>query len=75
MPILKRMELHRSRLLPKDGAHTIFFHTVSSSRSRPQIFFEPQDVPAFDGESAWFECERKGGRWRILRRVDGIVDA
>ena len=35
MPILKRMELHRSRLLPKDGGHTIFFHTQSSSRSRP----------------------------------------
>jgi hypothetical protein len=75
MPILKRMELHRSRLLPQDGGRTIFFHTQSSSRSRPQTFFGPQDVPEFEGDSAWFECERKGGRWHILRRVGGIRDA
>lgn len=37
------------------------------------MFFSPEQVPEFEGDTAWFEAERvpKKG-WRIVRRVDEL---
>ena len=56
-----------------DGAgRTLFFMIVSGSRSRQHKFFGPDEVPAFEGDSAWFEVEPRGGRlhWKVLRQVE-----
>ncbi len=46
------------------------FRTAVVDRRHPPDFFGPEEVPDFEGEDAWFEAERQGRRWRILRRVD-----
>lgn len=50
---------------------TLYFMIKSGSRSRQHKFFEPDEVPDFDGASAWFEIEPRGGRahWKVLRQV------
>ena len=51
---------------------TLYFMIKSGSRSRQHKFFEPDEVPAFEGDSAWFEIEPRGGRahWKVVRQVD-----
>jgi hypothetical protein len=66
----RRFQLFRARYLPDAGGGTLHFHTRGADRRHPPHFFGPDEVPEFEGDSAWFECERRGGRWRILRRVD-----
>ena len=52
-----------------DG-NTLYFMIRSGSRSRQHRFFEPYEVPEFDGESAVCEIERgRGGNWKVLRVV------
>jgi hypothetical protein len=67
----RRFKLIRYRNLPEWGAQTLFFRADGGDRRRPAPFFQPNEVPEFDGESAWFEAERvpKGGGWRIVRRL------
>ncbi|MFZ3008305.1 MAG: hypothetical protein WA047_19240 [Phenylobacterium sp.] len=50
---------------------TLYFMIKSASRSRQHKFFEPHEVPAFEGDSAWFEVEPRGGRahWKVVRQV------
>lgn len=56
---------------------TIYFMLPSSDRRKPPAFVEPEDVPAFDGDAAWFELERvKRGpwlKWRAIRKLDRSV--
>jgi hypothetical protein len=66
-PRLPVTVVKRKRALPNAGAHTLFFHAPGFGKSG--VFFQPQEVPAFDGEEAEFEYERKGGRVRLLRLV------
>lgn len=67
----RRVKLVRHRSLPSAGSRTLFFRSEGGSRSHPAIFFRPEHVPEFEGDSAWFEAERlpKLG-WRIVRRVN-----
>ena len=62
-------KLIRQRSLPEAGGATMFFQTESGDRRHPPHFFQPEDVPAFQGESATFECEQRNGRWLIVSRV------
>ncbi|MDO8912274.1 MAG: hypothetical protein Q8N10_03185 [Phenylobacterium sp.] len=54
------------------GGKTLYFMIKSGSRSRQHKFFEPGEVPDFEGDSAWFEIEARGGRshWKVLRQVE-----
>ena len=68
-PIVKRLE----RRLDHEG-RTLYFIIATSDRRRRPTFLEPENVPDFPGDSAWFEVERvkKGPwlSWRAIRRVD-----
>jgi len=67
----RRFELIRQRSSRVDGHRTLFFNTAGGSRKRPSKFLRVEDVPEFEGERAWFICERApGGRWRAVQRVD-----
>ncbi len=67
-PLVYKVE--RARSLPDAGGRTLYFMIRSGSRRRPHKFFQPGEVPAFDGEVAWFEIDRKSGAWTFLRQVD-----
>ncbi len=58
--------VQRFRTLPNAGNRTIFFKI---DHGRLGKFFRPDEVPAFDGEEAWFEMEKVKGRWRFIRQV------
>ncbi|MGA0603879.1 hypothetical protein ACO2Q3_24445 [Caulobacter sp. KR2-114] len=62
-------EVHRRTDLE---GRTLYFMIYSGSRRRQHTFFEPSQVPAFEGASAWFAIERdhRGG-WTFLRQVEG----
>lgn len=47
---------------------TLFFVVRGDKRARSR-FFEPDDVPVFEGGAAWFEVETGRKRWRVIRRV------
>jgi hypothetical protein len=59
---LERMTDHQGR--------TLFFVTRPISRRRRPLFFEPDQVPPFEGEIGWFEMQRDGkGGWIVHRQV------
>ena len=63
-------KLIRCRGLPQDGSKTLFFKTEGGDRKHLPKFLHAGDVPEFEGEEAWFECERPPkGRWRAVRRI------
>jgi hypothetical protein len=68
--VIQRIKLIRHRTRENAGSRTLFFTTEFIGRKGHADFFRPHQVPAFEGESAWFEAERvpKLG-WRIIRRV------
>lgn len=71
MPARKIARLERRT----DGAgRTLYFLVPSSDRRKPPAFLDPEDVPAFEGEAAWFELlqVRRGPwlKWRAVRQVD-----
>ncbi len=69
----RRFELIRHRSPPTAGGRTLFFSTGGASRKRRAKFLRPENVPEFDGDSAFFVCERgKDGVWRAVRRVDRL---
>lgn len=65
-------KLSRRRLLEEDGGGTLFF--VVHAGRRPD-YLQPDQVPEFEGDEAWFELERARvpGRiwptWKVLRQV------
>jgi len=69
-PIIKK--LNRVRGHVEDGRPTLFFSVNPNSRRGKWVFFRPDQVPEFDGEVGWFECEKLGGRggWRVVRQVE-----
>jgi len=70
MPQTRIFKLRRVRGHASEGHHTLFFMTEGASRSRPPKFFEPEDVPEFEAEEAWFEAELvPRQKPRILRQV------
>ncbi len=63
-------KLKRSRFLENAGGGTVFFTSDGGTRRQPTKFWRPGEVPAFEGEDAWFEAEQVPGcGWRIVRRV------
>lgn len=61
-----RLTRHRVR----DGGPTLFFTIPACRRGRAlHQFLRPHEVPEFDGEEAWFECERVGTRHVPIRQV------
>jgi hypothetical protein len=71
MPQTRSFHLTRSRTLPEAGGETLFFHTEGLGRRCRPLFFLPQEVPVFEGETATVEAERKPGGWRIVRVIKG----
>jgi hypothetical protein len=69
MASMRRFELFRIKALAGDGGHTLYFATKAAGRGHPAKMFKLGDVPDFEGDSALFHCERRGGQWRVLRRV------
>lgn len=64
-------EVHRQRLLPKDGGDTLFF--VIHGLARRARFADPGQIPEFEGEKAFFEVEPKRGTklgYVFLRQVE-----
>ena len=67
------VRISRRRLLETDGGGTLFF--VIHSGRRPG-YLDPDQVPQFEGDEAWFEVERTrvSGRvwptWNVLRQVE-----
>jgi hypothetical protein len=58
------------RVKHEDGS-TVMFTTRDGARTgrSPLQFFDPHQVPAFEGGSAWFEVERVRGGSRIVRII------
>ncbi len=66
----RTFQLKRFRTLPEAGGETLFFRAMGGDRRHPMPFFNPHEVPPFDGDLAWFLAERAPGRgWRIVRRA------
>jgi hypothetical protein len=67
----RKFKLVRYCNLPQAGGRTLFFRADGGDRMHPAPFFRPDEVPEFEGDSAWFEAEQapRGGGWRIVRRL------
>jgi hypothetical protein len=70
-PRLITYKVMRSATLPNAGSRTLYFSVLLGSRSRGHKFFEPHEVPDFEGDIAWFEIDRSKGQWRFVRQVEG----
>jgi hypothetical protein len=66
----RTFELTRQRAPENAGSRTLFFTSPPLGKPGRKVFFRPDQVPDFEGDSAWFEAERvpKVG-WRVIRRV------
>jgi hypothetical protein len=65
MPLRRIVKVERL----KDDGQTLSFFVRPGSRSKPWIWFKPEDMPSFEGEEAMVECERRAGRWVPVRVV------
>ena len=70
MPVLI-YKIERLRLGPDQGRRTTRYFIRPGRVRGPWKFFRPDEVPPFEGETAWFEIERKGASWRFIREVEG----
>jgi hypothetical protein len=69
----RHFELIRQRSQPNDGCRTLFFTTAGGCRKHPAKFLRPENVPDFEGDRAFFFCERgKDGVWRAVERTDQL---
>ena len=66
----REFTLRRARALPNAGGYTLYFVSEGGDRRHPPHFFQPDEVPEFEGESALFECVWRDGRWRVAHRID-----
>jgi hypothetical protein len=72
MPRILTLRLTRKRALANAGGVTLFFKVDIGRSGR---FLSPHQVPEFEGEEAWFECEKVRGRIVVLRQVETPVGA
>lgn len=63
------MKIERLSSGPDHGGQTLRHFVQRGARSRPWKWFEPGEVPKYEGSHAWFECERAPGGWKVLRQV------
>lgn len=64
---MKRTRVDRTERLTlskRDGGDTLCLFVRPGNRSRPWIWFEPHEVPAFEGKSAKFKIVREDKRWK-----------
>jgi len=72
---VEKLTRHRERHGDPD-ARTLYFTFPGGRRAwRSQVtFVKPENVPAFEGEEAWFEMELVAGKpwscWRAVRQVE-----
>jgi hypothetical protein len=66
---LRVFKVERITVRERSGERTLGYFIRPGSRSRPNILFELDEVPSFEGLHAWFECERARGRWRVVQEV------
>lgn len=70
------VRISRRNLLEQDGGGTLFFVVHTGRRGD---YLDPEQVPDFEGDEAWFEVERTrvSGRvwptWKVLRQVEAPV--
>lgn len=69
MPILVH-KVERFTAHAHEGGRTLFFMVRSGSRRRQSKFFEPGEVPEFEGDVGYFEIDRMRGRWVFVRQVE-----
>jgi hypothetical protein len=69
MPNVRVYRIERLEVVPGQPHAAQAFFIRPGSRRRPWKFFDGAEVPPFEGACAWFEIERKGGRWIFLRQV------
>jgi len=67
MPERRIVKLER---LPVAGPGRDRWFLRPGARGRRWIWFDAGQVPFVDAREAWFELERIGGGWRVLRQVD-----
>jgi hypothetical protein len=65
----RQFTLTRVRSLPNAGSVTLHFHTEGLGRRSRPLFFKPEEVPEFEGETAVFEAVRRPGGWRLVRQI------
>jgi len=62
--------LRRYRVSADAGSATLFFASQGGDRKHPPTFFEPDEIPPFEGERASFLAEWVRPKdWAIVRRV------
>jgi hypothetical protein len=61
----RTFRLTRMRALPEAGGETLAFQTEGVGRRSRALFFDPREVPAFEGETATVEAVRKPGGWAV----------
>jgi len=72
---IEKLTRHRERSADP-GARTLYFTFPGGRRAyRSQVtFVAAENVPAFEGEEAWFEMELVAGKpwswWRAVRQVE-----
>lgn len=54
-----------------EGGRTLALFIRPGRVRGPWKWFEPDAVPPFEGDYAWFEIERKGAAWAFVRQVTG----
>lgn len=68
MPDIRTIHLARHRLLPQDGAGTVFCVMTFKGEPGPALaFLLPGQFPEFEGEKAWFRV-----RWFSKHRREFI---
>jgi hypothetical protein len=67
MAVVLSARLTRHRTLPNAGGRTLFFKLEVGRLGR---FLDPQKVPDFDGDEAWFEYRKVRGEITLLRQID-----
>jgi hypothetical protein len=69
MPQRRVLHIHR-QIVRHDGSdRTLSFFARPGRRKGGWVWFEPDEVPEFNGDEADFECERVKGGWKVLRQV------
>jgi len=66
----RTVKLERLRTHREDGHRTMSLFVRPNSRRGAWIWFEPDQVPEFEGDMGWFEIERRTGGWSIVRQVE-----
>ena len=71
--VVRSRQIAKLERLTGHGANagvTYRYFVQPGSRSRPFIWFDPKDVPEFEGPTARFEIALVDKVWRVLRRVE-----